>query len=188
MVTLALVEDQVFQGIDRLLRIDTIKGSTEQELDNYYSKHVNVLELLEAFEVFRYFVRDTIDMIGKPKYHKDGPEFDFVTELMADMESYYKHENKMKYSKMLLFVFEPLIKLYQDVPHEEAVKQYEMMIERCIEFIMNNESEANDFDAAVVNKVLKLEYQALCKRRATLEVVAGIMRLRRKKRKKKLAA
>lgn len=184
----------LYQGIDRLLRLDYPENTDEVSLKRHYGAHVDALEMIEAVEVLRFYFKDTEEMLGKAAYRGEK-SFDFISELKEDIRSYYLEASsdkegalrRRKYRTMVVLMLNPLISLFQNMSHADALNQYDEVLDRVIEYISTNEIETRKDDAFVVRHLIQKDIE---RHNRVTKVVDGILHLRRRhgsRRRKKAA-
>jgi hypothetical protein len=183
----------VARGIDRLLRLDYPSDTSELGLKRHYGKTVNALEMIDALEVLRSMFNDT-RRIEKPMYRGEK-EFDFVHDLKQAIQSYFFESRRLfgedekagilrkrKNRSMVSLLLVPIVHEFQNSTHEEALKAYDALIDDAIATINEHEKDASADDAFVIQHVISND---VARRNRTQAAVDGILRLRRRKRRRK---
>lgn len=169
-------------GVRRLLRLDhPQQGETEK---SHAGRTADAFDILEALEVIRKFFEDTEDMMGK-KFRKGDEGFDYVSEIKKDIEEFYLSGatekegalNRRKYRVLVNLLLDPIVDLFRDVPHEEALKLYDGVIDNTIRYVKNSDVVANADDAFVTRRLIQKEVQ---RRNRVTKTVDGIHALRQK--------
>ena len=184
------MKNSVERGIDHLLRLDFPISNDELDVKRHTGRTVDALEMFDALEAMRDFFEETRGCIGKPMYKKEK-EFDFIHDIKEDIKGYFLTGDdskdsalrRRKYHSMVFLMLNPIVNLFHRDTHKEALERYNSVIDECIEYIKNNESNASAVDAFVVRRLIQ---KAIQRRNRVEAAVDGIMRLRnRKKRRKK---
>ena len=81
-----------------------------------------------------------------------------------------------------VLMLNPLVDLFQHVSHGETLERYDEVVNKAIQQIVDNERDATPDDAFVVRSVIRKE---VTRRNKIQAAVDGIMRLRRRKKKRK---
>ena len=178
----------VSRGINWLLRLDYASDTSELGLNRHYGKTVDALEILDALEVLRTMFDETRTVKG-PMYRGEK-EFDFVYDLKQAVENHFlagedQKEGalrKRKYRSLVALLLNPIIDQFQTTSHEDALNAYDAAIDGAIEEVIGCEHNATADDAFVVQHVIANEVTRRNKIQASVD---GIMRLRRRKRRRK---
>ena len=182
----------VTKGIDQLLRLDFPVG-TELDIKHHTSRTVDSLEMIDALKTIRHFFEDTRGMLvdGKsiPMYRGES-EFDFIHDIKLAIKGFFlvgendKHSalRRRKYRSMVFLMLNPLVDLFQRSTHEEMLAQYGETVDLAITHILDSNITASADDAFVVRHVIQKE---VAKRNKIQAAVDGIMRLRRRKKRRK---
>ena len=179
----------VTRGIDQLLRLDCPLSDSEIDLKRHESSTVDAFEMINALEAMRTFFEDSADMIGKPMYRGER-DFDFIHDIKKYVEAVFLVGEDDKQSallrrknrSMVVLMLNPLVDLFQHVSHEETLERYDEVVNKAIQQIVDNERDATPDDAFVVRSVIRKE---VTRRNKIQAAVDGIMRLRRRKKKRK---
>lgn len=179
----------VTRGIDRLLRLDYPQSKSEVDLRNHYGRLADSFEMIDALEYMRTFFEDSADMLGRPMYRGERT-FDFIHDIKKYIEAIFLVGEDMKQSallrrknrSMVVLMLNPLVDLFQYKTHEETLELYDDIIDNCIQHIVESDIDATPDDAFVVRSVIQKE---IARRNKTQATVDGIMRLRRRKKKRK---
>ncbi len=180
-------------GIDQLLRLDFPIGNTELDIKRHTGRTVDALEMIDALEATRHFFEDTRGMFVKGKsipMYRGEKEFDFIHDIKSAIEGYFLvgEDDKQsalcrrKYRSMVFLMLNPIVDLFQRSTHEEMLTQYNDPIDRAIAHIINNDIDASPDDAFVVRHIIA---KTVAKRNKIQATVDGIMRLRRRKKRRK---
>lgn len=180
------MSNPVTRGIDRLLRLDYAIDRSEFGIRQHEGRTVDVLEMLDSLEVLREFFELTRDMVGKPMYRGEK-EFDYIHDIKESIKGFYFAGdsekqvalNKRKYNGLLVLLLNPIIDYFNRFSHEEALENYNSVIDDAIEHIKNSDITPSADDAFVVRALITKEVQ---RRNRVNTAVEGIMRLRRRKR------
>jgi len=179
----------VTRGIDRLLRLDFPASTSEIELKRHDGRTVNALEMVEALKVMYRLFSDTSETIGKPMYRGES-DFDFTDDIKRGINQYFlvgedeKHSalRRRKNRTMVVLMLNPLVDLFHHHTHEDMLEQYTGVIDDAIQHIFDSDIEPTADDAFVVRAVITKE---IAKRNRIQSAVDGIMRMRRRKKKRK---
>lgn len=179
----------VTRGIDRLLRLDFPLGNSEKDIEFHEKRTVNALEMVDALEVVRTFFKDSRDMFGKPIYRGER-DFDFIHDIKEYINAYFlvgedsnqSIRRRAKNRSMVVLMLNPIVDLFQYKSHDDALNEYDNIIDEAIEIIVNNNVTATSDDAFVIRRVIQKEIE---KRNRVQSAIDGIMRLRRRKKRRK---
>ncbi len=178
----------VTRGIDQLLRLDFPQSNSEIDLKRHESSVVSAIDMIDALEIMRTLFRDTSSMLGKPMY-KGEREFDFIHDLKTYIEAVFLVGEdakqcallRRKHRSMVVLMLNPLVEQFHRSTHEEMLERYNTAIDEAILHINNNERDASADDAFVVKRVIQKAVERKNRVQATVD---GILRLRRRKKKK----
>jgi len=177
------------QGVNRLLKLDHPQKG--EDVESHGKRTVDAYDMIESMEVLRKFFEDTKDMVGVAM-RKGDKTFDYVDDIKEAVNEYYLRGasekegalNRRKYRALVMLLLEPMIDLFKDVSHEDALEMYDHVLDQTIRFIKNSDVVTSADDAFVQRRLIQKEVQ---RRNRVAKAVDGIMRLRKKaaKRKKK---
>lgn len=178
----------VSRGINWLLRLDYPSDTSEVGLNRHYGKTVDALEMIDALECLRTMFNDVRRVQG-PMYRGEK-EFDFVHDLKQSVEGYFLVGEDMKdgalrrrkYRSMVHLLLNPLIDSFHNLSHEEAMDAYDAVIDDAINQIIDCDHDSAADDAFVVQHLIAKE---VARRNRVQATVDGILRLRRRKRRRK---
>lgn len=178
----------VSRGINWLLRLDYPSDTSELGLKRHYGKTVDALEMIDALECLRIMFNDVRRVPG-PMYRGEK-EFDFVHDIKLAVEAYYlvgrddkdSALRRRKYRSMVHLMLNPLIDSFHSLSHEEAMEAYDEIINDAINEIIECDHDSAADDAYVVQHLIAKE---VARRNRVQATVDGILRLRRRKRRRK---
>ena len=178
----------VSRGINWLLRLDFPSDTSEIGLKRHAGKTVDALEMIDALEVLRIMFDETRRVEG-PMYRGEK-EFDFVHDLKQAVDAYFlvgedekaSALRRRKYRSLVALLLNPLIDGFQNLSHEEALNAYQSIIDGAISEITECDHDSAADDAFVVQHLIAKE---VARRNRVQTQVDGIMRLRRRKRRRK---
>lgn len=179
--------DVVKTGVNRLLKMDhPQKGESDEQ---HAKRSVDAYDIIEAMEVLRKFFGDTEDAVGM-KARQGDKEFNYLKEIRDMVDEYYLRGdtevkgalNRRKYRAMIQVLVNPMLDLFRFMTHEEALKNYNDVLDGVIQYVKNSDVVASADDAFVQRRLIQKEVQRSNK---VARAVDGIMALRNKKRKKK---
>lgn len=180
------------RGIDQLLRLDFPVG-TDLDIRHHTDRTVDALEMVDALKTIRHFFEDTRGMLvdGKsiPMYRGES-EFDFIHDIKLAIKGFFlvgeddkqSALRRRKYRSMVFLMLNPLVDLFQRSTHEEMLAQYGETVDLAIAHILDSNINATADDAFVVRHIIQKE---VAKRNKIQATVDGIMRLRRRKKRRK---
>lgn len=174
-------------GVNRLLRLDHPQRGEDEE--RHAGRTVDAFDMLEAMEVMRKMFEDTKDLVGK-KMRQGDTGFNYRADIKEAIREYYLSGssekegalNRRKYRALVMLLLEPMVDLFKGVPHEEALKLYDGVIDDTIRFIKNSDVVTSADDAFVQRRMIQKEVQ---KANQVRKAVDGIMALRNKSKKKR---
>ena len=178
----------VSRGINWLLRLDYTSDTSELGLKRHYGKTVDALEIIDALEVLRTMFAETSRVEG-PMYRGET-EFDFVHDLKQAVDAFYLVGEdakdgalrRRKYRSLVTLLLYPIIDVFQNFSHEETLEAYDAVIDGAISAVKECDHDATGDDAFVVQHLMAKE---VARRNRVQAIVDGIMRLRRRKRRRK---
>jgi hypothetical protein len=178
----------VSRGINWLLRLDYPSDTSELGLKRHYGKTVDALEMIDALEVLRTLFNDVRRVEG-PMYRGEK-EFDFVHDVKRAVEGYFFEGQdtkegalrRRKYRSTVQLMLNPIIDSFHNMSHEEAMEAYDAVIDEAINEIVECEDDSAADDAFVVQHLISRE---VARRNRIQATVDGILRLRRRKRRRK---
>lgn len=183
----------VSRGISWLLRLDYPSDTSELGLKRHSGKTVNAFEMIDALEVLRTLISDT-KCVSKPMYRGEK-EFDFVHDIKQAIEAYFLSARRLfgeqekdgalrrrKCRSMVHLMLNPIVESFHNMSHEEALEVYDAVIDQAISDIIECDHDAAADDAFVVQHLIAKE---VARKNRVQAAVDGIMRLRRRKRRRK---
>lgn len=149
-------------GLKKFVRLIPLRQEPSQ------AKYIqDEFDLLEALSVVKQKFLETAEMFGKRKY-KDSKTFDFVEDVREEMEEWLLNDEstvaaavkRKKYQPMYYLVLLPVIELFAEDTHAQALRQVGEVVAHVETMILNHEINGHFDDAKVIQAMISKEMKA----------------------------
>lgn len=146
-------------GLKKFVRLIPLRQDPTQE------KYIqDEFDLAEALSVVKTKFLETAEMFGKRKY-KDSKQFDFIEDVREEMEEWLLNDENVtaaavkrkKFQPMYYLVLLPVIELFTNDTHAQALRQISAVIADVENMILNHDINGHFDDAKVIQAMISKE-------------------------------
>lgn len=174
--------EAVIDGVRKFIRLTALTSNPQ------YAKRIrDEQDLAEAFDVVAIYFRDTERMVGKKIYR--GQAFDPIEDVKRATEEYFlagrdAKETALARGKNLAMyhlAVVPLIEMFKDMDHEEALTKVQAAVDQAKKLILTMDLQSHYDDALVA----QMQVSKMIREREVARKAEIAKRKRGKRRKKK---